>query len=125
MGRRRVVMTLLLIFSASSPVVGAGATQRGAVGRVARLRARSHGARHAQPGVGVSAGVGPGTTVALKNGWCNFGSGWNINSIGWIHRNGRDYVIAVTTFGNPTENYGIDSISEVAVAAWNALGVSS
>jgi hypothetical protein len=27
----------------------------------------------------------------------------------------------VTTSGDPTESYGIDSISEVATAAWDAL----
>jgi len=70
---------------------------------------------------GVSTGVAPGTTVALKNGWLPTGPGWNVNSIGWIDGYGRDYLIAVTTFGNPTESYGIDSISEVAVAARNAL----
>jgi hypothetical protein len=66
--------------------------------------------------------VAPGTTVALKNGWLPHGAGWNINSIGWVGGHGRNYLIAVTTSGDPTESYGIDSISEVATAAWDALG---
>jgi beta-lactamase class A len=70
---------------------------------------------------GVSAGVAPGTTIALKNGWLPTGSGWNVNSIGWVDGYGRNYLIAVTTSGDPSETYGIDSISEVATAVWNAL----
>jgi hypothetical protein len=34
---------------------------------------------------------------------------------------GRDYLIAVLTWGDPSEEYGIGSISEVAEAAWAAL----
>jgi beta-lactamase class A len=70
---------------------------------------------------GVSAGVAPGVTVALKNGWLPYGQGWHVNSIGWINGAGRNYLIAVTTFDNPSESYGIDSISEISAAAWNAL----
>jgi beta-lactamase class A len=70
---------------------------------------------------GVSAGVAPGTTVALKNGFEPVGSSSTVTSIGWINGYGRNYLIAVTTSGDPTESYGIDSISEVATAAWNSL----
>jgi beta-lactamase class A len=70
---------------------------------------------------GVSANAAPGTTVALKNGWLPISTGWTVNSIGWVDGYGRDYLIAVTASGNPSESYGIDSISEVATAAWNAL----
>jgi beta-lactamase class A len=70
---------------------------------------------------GVSAGVAPGTTVALKNGFEPVGSGATVTSIGWVDGYGRNYLIAVTTSGDPTESYGIDSISEVATAAWDAL----
>jgi len=71
---------------------------------------------------GVSAGTGPGTTVALKNGWLPVGSEWTVNSIGWISGSGRDYLIAVTTADDPDEDYGIASISSVADAAWTELG---
>jgi Beta-lactamase enzyme family len=70
---------------------------------------------------GVSAGSGPGTTVALKNGWLPVGSTWEVNSIGWIAGSGRNYLIAVLTSGDPSESYGIDSISLVANAAWDTL----
>ena len=70
---------------------------------------------------GVSAGVAPGTSVALKNGWLPLGDTWTVNSVGWVRGSGRDYLIAVLTDGDPNEAYGIDSISEVSEAAWNAL----
>ena len=69
---------------------------------------------------GVSAGTAPGTTVALKNGWLPVGSGWTVNSIGWVSGYGRNYLIAVTTSGDPGMSYGIDSISMIATAARNA-----
>jgi beta-lactamase class A len=71
---------------------------------------------------GVSAGTAPGTTVAIKNGWLPRPGGWEINSIGWVHGAGRDYLIAVLTFGSATEQYGIATVSTVATAAWAALG---
>ena len=63
---------------------------------------------------GVSAGIAPGTIVALKNGWLAIGSGWVVNSVGWVDGGGRDYLIAVTASGDPSMGYGIDSISMVA-----------
>ena len=55
---------------------------------------------HVDPGQtwGVSAGVVAGSTVALKNGWLSLDSGgWQVNSIGYVDGDGRDYVIAVLT----------------------------
>jgi hypothetical protein len=74
---------------------------------------------------GASASTPPGTTVALKNGWLPWRSGWAVNSIGWVEGSERDYLIAVLTSGSPNEAYGIASISMVAAAAWAALGPSS
>ena len=71
---------------------------------------------------GVSAGAVPGTTIALKNGWLPVGQGWEMNSIGWLHGSGRNYLIAVLTSGDPSAAYGVGSISMVATSAWNALG---
>jgi beta-lactamase class A len=71
---------------------------------------------------GVSAGVAPGVTVALKNGWLSFNGQWAVNSIGWISGAGRDYVIAVITAHDSTEEDGINTISEIASAAYAALG---
>ena len=75
---------------------------------------------------GVSGGVPPGVTIALKNGWVPLADGlWQINSIGWIDGGGRDYLIAVLTDGNPTEQYGIDTINALSTDIWSALGAAS
>ena len=70
---------------------------------------------------GVSAGVPPGATIALKNGWLPVASGWAVNSIGWVQGYGRSYILAVLTADQPTEQTGIDTISEIAAASWASL----
>jgi len=73
---------------------------------------------------GVTGGVPDQATVALKNGWLPLDSAnndWQINSVGWISGSGRDYLIAVLTTGNPTEQYGIDSIDQLAAMVWNGM----
>jgi hypothetical protein len=73
---------------------------------------------------GVSGGVPDQATVALKNGWLPLNSAnnnWQINSVGWISGSGRDYLIAVLTTGNPTEQYGIDTIDQLAAMVWNGM----
>jgi beta-lactamase class A len=73
---------------------------------------------------GVSGGVPAQATVALKNGWLPLNSAnndWQINSVGWVSGSGRDYLIAVLTTGNPTEQYGIDTIDQLAAMVWNAM----
>jgi len=73
---------------------------------------------------GVTAGVPAQATVALKNGWLPLNSAnnnWQINSVGWISGSGRDYLIAVLTTGNPTEQYGIDTINQLAAMVWNGM----
>ena len=60
--------------------------------------------------------------VALKNGWVPLpDSLWQIDSIGWINGDGRDYLIAVLTDGNPTEDYGIATIDALSSLVWTAL----
>jgi Beta-lactamase enzyme family len=75
---------------------------------------------------GVSGGVAPGTSVALKNGWLPLNvasnSDWQVNSIGWIHGDGRDYVLAVLTTGNASEQAGIDTISHISEIVYRTLG---
>jgi hypothetical protein len=73
---------------------------------------------------GVSGGVPSQATVALKNGWLPLNradNDWQINSVGWISGNGRDYLIAVLTTGNPTEQYGIDTIDQLAAMVWDDM----
>ena len=75
---------------------------------------------------GVSGGVAPGATVALKNGWLPLdvasNSNWQVDSIGWIKGNGRDYVLAVLTNGNASEQAGIDTISHISDTVYSTLG---
>jgi hypothetical protein len=74
---------------------------------------------------GVSGGVPAQVTVALKNGWLPLNAAdtdWQINSVGWISGSGRSYLIAVLTSGNPTEQYGIDTIDRLSAVAWNHMG---
>jgi beta-lactamase class A len=74
---------------------------------------------------GVCTGVPAQVTVALKNGWLPLneaGTDWQINSVGWVSGLGRDYLIAVLSTGNPTEQYGIDTIGWLSGAVWKQLG---
>ncbi len=72
---------------------------------------------------GISGGVPASASVAVKNGWLPLaGHGWQINSIGWVHGHGRNYVLAVLTVDNPDEQYGIDSIEAIAASVYRQLG---
>jgi beta-lactamase class A len=66
---------------------------------------------------GVPAGAPSGLTVYVKNGWLNDPVLWVINSIGAIEGHGRDYKMAILTYGNPGEQYGIDTVQAIAEAA--------
>jgi hypothetical protein len=73
---------------------------------------------------GVTGGVPAGVRVALKNGWLplnDANTDWQINSVGWISGDGRDYLGAVLTTGNPTEQYGIDTINALSSRIWTAM----
>jgi Beta-lactamase enzyme family len=73
---------------------------------------------------GVSGGVSPKATVALKDGWLPLDSArtdWQINSVGWVSGRGRNYLIAVLSTGNPTEQYGIDTISSLSSMVWKNM----
>jgi beta-lactamase class A len=74
---------------------------------------------------GVSAGVPPGVEVALKNAWVPLTpptTDWQVNSEGWISGDGRNYLIAVLTTGNPDQQYGIDTINTLSALLWPAMG---
>jgi hypothetical protein len=62
--------------------------------------------------------------VALKNGWLplnDASTDWQVNSVGWISGAGRDYLVAVLSTGNPTEQYGIDTINGLSSLIWPAM----
>jgi hypothetical protein len=80
----------------------------------------------------------PGTTVALKNGWKYVPScaaqddscPWQVNSMGWISGQGRNYVLAVLTTDDPAGpglsgfNYGITTTQGVSRIVWSNLAPS-
>jgi len=73
---------------------------------------------------GVSGDVRPGVRVALKNGWLPLdaaGDDWQVNSVGWISGDGRDYLMAVLTTGSVTEQDGIDLIDELTGIVWRNM----
>lgn len=70
---------------------------------------------------GATDGVPSGVTVALKNGFSII-DGWQINTEGSAVGLGRNYVIAVLTDHNPSEDYGIQTVDGVSALVWQALG---
>jgi beta-lactamase class A len=66
---------------------------------------------------GVPAGAPSGLTVYVKNGWLNDPVLWVINSIGAIEGHGRDYKMAILTYDNPNEQYGINTVQAIAEVA--------
>jgi hypothetical protein len=73
---------------------------------------------------GVSGGVPAGVTVALKNGGLPLNAGnsdWQVNSVGWVSGDGRSYLISVLSTGNPSEEYGIDTLNHLGAMVWSAL----
>ncbi|TVY99973.1 hypothetical protein EAS64_40215 [Trebonia kvetii] len=63
---------------------------------------------------GTPAGAPAKISVHVKNGWLPDGTGWHINSIGVFTGKDKDYLIAVLTDDNPSEQYGINTIERVA-----------
>jgi beta-lactamase class A len=70
---------------------------------------------------GVSAGVPPEGSVAIKNGWYPASGGWAINSIGIVKGGGKLYAIAVYTTANPSMRSGISTIEAVGRDVYTAL----
>lgn len=75
---------------------------------------------------GVTGGVPDGVKVALKDGWLPLDltndTNWQVNSIGWIHGQGRNYVLAVLTNGSSSEQTGIDTIVHISSVIYSELG---
>jgi hypothetical protein len=66
---------------------------------------------------GVTAGTPSDVTWHVKNGWLPDANGWHINSIGAFTGHGKDYMIAVLSVNansGDDEQYGIDTIEDVA-----------
>jgi beta-lactamase class A len=66
---------------------------------------------------GVTAGTPADLTWHVKNGWLPDATGWHINSIGAFTGHGKDYMMAVLSVNantNDDEQYGINTIEDVA-----------
>jgi beta-lactamase class A len=71
---------------------------------------------------GVPAGAPTSVTVHVKNGWLpQPAHGWRINSIGSFSGHGRDYMIVVLTWNNPSMTYGVNTVQAVAQVINRAL----
>lgn len=73
---------------------------------------------------GVSAGVPAGVTVALKNGWLPLNkaaTNWQVNSAGWVSGDGRDYLLVILSTQNPSQPYGVATVSRLGAMVWSAL----
>lgn len=72
---------------------------------------------------GVTGGVPSNVSVALKNGWVPLSSDtdWEVNSIGWVNGDGRDYLIAILTAHEPSENYGIATVNHISSVVYGAF----
>lgn len=71
---------------------------------------------------GVSAAAGAGEQVAVKNGWVIPLGGWAVHSLGRVWGARRDLVVAVLTFGSPTQAAGIATTEAAARLAAGGLG---
>jgi beta-lactamase class A len=77
---------------------------------------------------GVSSGVPAGVLVALKNGTLPLDAGnsdWQVNTVGWVSGDGRSYLMVVLSTGNPSEQYGIDTLNHLGAMVWSALAPNS
>lgn len=75
---------------------------------------------------GTPAGAPSAVTVHVKNGWLSDDDGgWHINSIGAFTGQDRNYLLAVLTDNNQSEQYGIDTIQAVARAVHRDLNEST
>lgn len=70
---------------------------------------------------GISAGAPADASIAIKNGWYPQGNGWGINSVGLVASAGKSYAIAVYTNPDPSMDYGIQTIEQIAVQVYPAV----
>jgi hypothetical protein len=77
---------------------------------------------------GISGGVPKNVVYGIKNGWLPVSEDhylWAVNSIGWVHGDGKRYEIAVITQHDATEDYGINTIQHIAKLTWHHVTVAS
>jgi beta-lactamase class A len=71
---------------------------------------------------GAPAGAPAGARIHVKNGWLPRSThGWRVHSLGTFDGGGRDYMIVLLSYDNPSMAYGITSIERVARAIHHTL----
>lgn len=74
---------------------------------------------------GISSGPIAGVSIALKNGWYPTMPGaWQVNSIGFVDGDRRDYVIAVLTKDDASFATGVTAVEAVSRLLWQNLAPS-
>ncbi|MER6162448.1 serine hydrolase [Streptomyces sp. NPDC001868] len=78
-------------------------------------------------GVSAASGATSGSGFALKNGWLpRTATGlWDINSVGRVTVDGREYLVAVVSDGNTTKAKGIALVEAAARAAVSVFGATA
>jgi hypothetical protein len=61
-------------------------------------------------------------TVGIKDGWYHeIRTGWQVNSTGFVRYQGRLYLATIMTARDPSETYGINTVTTVASGIWQCL----
>ena len=75
---------------------------------------------------GIPYGVPSGALVGNKNGWYpEAGTGWQVNSAGFVKKGDTYYLAVVMTGSNPDETYGIDTVDRVGSLLWQFASTHS
>jgi hypothetical protein len=71
---------------------------------------------------GLGWGSPGGATVAMKDGWYDETStGWQVNTTGFVQYQGRFYLVTIMTQSDPSEEYGIDTVTTLSNDVWKYL----
>ena len=69
---------------------------------------------------GVSSDDPPGSFIAMKTGDVPISSDdEQVNSIGWVDGGGHDYLMTMLTTGDPSLQYGVDTLNEMSSLMWH------
>ncbi len=61
-------------------------------------------------------------TVGVKDGWYDeIPTGWQVNSVGFVQYQGRSYLAAIMTASDPSETYGMNTVTTIASGIWKYL----
>ena len=69
---------------------------------------------------GIATGPPASARVGVKDGWYDEAStGWQINSAGYVQLGTVDYLAVVETAGDPSEDYGKATVSQLGELLWS------